>query len=142
MTGWMGENGFQALPVALYGVVLLLCGFSFVLLTRLLVRDHGKDSMLAKSIRSPGGIRRVNQEMAPLVGAEDQAADEQTGGAVRQPKRPALPDEGLRLHQGLHALLEEQRVPLRPGDEGALERVQARGRPQQAGEEIVGALGR
>jgi TMEM175 potassium channel family protein len=52
MTGWMGENGFHALPVALYGVVLLMCGFSFVLLTRLLVRDHGKESVLAKSIRS------------------------------------------------------------------------------------------
>ncbi len=51
MTGWMGENGFHALPVALYGAVLLLCGLAYVLLTRMLVRLHGKDSMLAKSIR-------------------------------------------------------------------------------------------
>jgi uncharacterized membrane protein len=51
MTGWMGENGFHALPVALYGVVLLLCGVAFVLLTRMLVEIHGKDSTLAKSIR-------------------------------------------------------------------------------------------
>jgi uncharacterized membrane protein len=51
MTGWMGENGFHALPVALYGVVLLLCGLAFMLLTRMLVGVHGKDSMLAKSIR-------------------------------------------------------------------------------------------
>jgi TMEM175 potassium channel family protein len=51
MTGWMGENHFHALPVALYGVVLMLCALSFVLLTRILVNDHGKDSLLAKSIR-------------------------------------------------------------------------------------------
>jgi uncharacterized membrane protein len=51
MTGWMGENGFRALPVALYGVVLLLCGVAYLLLTRMLVGVHGKDSMLAKSIR-------------------------------------------------------------------------------------------
>jgi uncharacterized membrane protein len=50
MTGWMGENGFHALPVALYGVVLLFCGLSFILLTRVLIRDHGVDSVLAKSI--------------------------------------------------------------------------------------------
>jgi uncharacterized membrane protein len=51
MTGWMGENGFHSLPVALYGVVLLFSGLSFVLLTRALVVHHGKDSALARSIR-------------------------------------------------------------------------------------------
>jgi uncharacterized membrane protein len=50
MTGWMDENGFHALPVALYGVVLLFSGLSFVLLTRALVRLHGNDSTLARSI--------------------------------------------------------------------------------------------
>ena len=51
MTGWMGENGFHSIPVALYGVVLLCSGLSFVILTRTLVRLHGKDSLLAQSIR-------------------------------------------------------------------------------------------
>jgi uncharacterized membrane protein len=51
MTGWMGENHFHPLPVSLYGVVLMLCGLSFVILTRMLVKDHGKESLLAKSIQ-------------------------------------------------------------------------------------------
>jgi uncharacterized membrane protein len=51
MTGWMGENGFHAIPVALYGVVLLCSGLAFVILTRTLIRLHGRDSLLAQSIR-------------------------------------------------------------------------------------------
>jgi uncharacterized membrane protein len=50
-TGWMGENHFGPLPVAAYGVVLMLSAISFVILTRLLVKHHGRDSQLAKSIR-------------------------------------------------------------------------------------------
>ena len=50
-TGWMGENHFRPIPVAMYGVVLLCTGLSFVLLTRSLILHHGKDSALARSIR-------------------------------------------------------------------------------------------
>ena len=50
-TGWMGENHFRPIPVALYGAVLLCSGLSFVLLTRALVVHHGRDSALARSIR-------------------------------------------------------------------------------------------
>jgi uncharacterized membrane protein len=48
VTGWMGENHFQAWPVALYGVDLLLCGFAYSLLAKSLVKHHGADSVLAK----------------------------------------------------------------------------------------------
>jgi uncharacterized membrane protein len=51
MTGWMGENGFKPIPVAAYGAVLLLSGLSFVMLTRSLIKHHGEQSVLAKSIR-------------------------------------------------------------------------------------------
>jgi uncharacterized membrane protein len=51
MTGWMGENGFKAIPVAAYGVVLLFMGLAFVILTRSLIVHHGRESLLAKSIR-------------------------------------------------------------------------------------------
>jgi uncharacterized membrane protein len=50
-TGWMNESHFHAIPVAAYGAVLLLCGLAFVILTRTLVRHHGRDSVIAKSIR-------------------------------------------------------------------------------------------
>lgn len=49
-TAWMGENHFASWPVALYGVVLLLAGAAFVLLTKKLIAHHGRDSKLAASI--------------------------------------------------------------------------------------------
>jgi len=46
-TGWMGENHFAALPVALYGVDLLMSGLAYSILARALMALHGKDSKLA-----------------------------------------------------------------------------------------------
>jgi uncharacterized membrane protein len=46
-TRWMGENYFAALPVALYGSVMLMAGFAYFILSRTLVAHHGKDSALA-----------------------------------------------------------------------------------------------
>src|SRR5712675_2837030 len=50
VTAWMGENHFAALPVALYGLVLLLAGTANFILTKTLIAHHGKDSTLAASI--------------------------------------------------------------------------------------------
>jgi uncharacterized membrane protein len=50
VSGWMGENDFQALPVALYGVVLFMAGAAYYLLSRALIAQHGDDSKLAKAI--------------------------------------------------------------------------------------------
>jgi TMEM175 potassium channel family protein len=52
VTAWMDENHFATIPVALYGVVLLLCAIAFTILARLLVAHHGKDSTLAIAIGS------------------------------------------------------------------------------------------
>jgi uncharacterized membrane protein len=49
-TGWMGENNFDALPVALYGTVLLLAGTAYFILTRVLIANHGEDSTLAMAV--------------------------------------------------------------------------------------------
>jgi uncharacterized membrane protein len=46
-TGWMGENRFAAIPVALYGLVMLMAGFAYFILSRTLVAQQGKDSALA-----------------------------------------------------------------------------------------------
>lgn len=46
VTGWMGENHFEAMPVALYGVVLFMAGVSYIILAYTLVALHGKDSPL------------------------------------------------------------------------------------------------
>jgi len=49
-TGWMGENNFAPLPVALYGVVLLGAAVAYFILSRILIRLHGHDSTLAVAI--------------------------------------------------------------------------------------------
>lgn len=50
VTGWMGENHFARMPVALYGVVLLMAGFAYFLLSRSLISHHGSDSELARAV--------------------------------------------------------------------------------------------
>ncbi|WP_026072853.1 TMEM175 family protein [Nodosilinea nodulosa] len=47
VTGWMGENSFSALPVALYGAVLLLSGVAYFVLTQALIACEGRQSALA-----------------------------------------------------------------------------------------------
>src|SRR5438132_9172087 len=44
VTGWANEHLLAALPVALYGVVLLMAGISYYLLERVLIAHHGKES--------------------------------------------------------------------------------------------------
>ena len=49
-TAWTGESHFAAVPVAAYGVVQLLAGFAYYILTQLLVARHGTDSPLARAV--------------------------------------------------------------------------------------------
>jgi uncharacterized membrane protein len=49
-TAWMGENTFAAWPVALYGIILWLCGVSYYVLERTLIRTAGEDSALAAAV--------------------------------------------------------------------------------------------
>jgi uncharacterized membrane protein len=50
VTGWMGENHFSSLPTALYGAVLMITAFAYMILQSLIVRQAGRDSKLAQSI--------------------------------------------------------------------------------------------
>jgi uncharacterized membrane protein len=47
VTAWLGENYFSGMPVALYGVVLLLSAIAYFILSKVLVAHHGRDSTLA-----------------------------------------------------------------------------------------------
>jgi TMEM175 potassium channel family protein len=51
-TGWMGENNFAAVPVAVYGLVLLLSAIAYWLLQRSLIITEGPDSELARAVGS------------------------------------------------------------------------------------------
>jgi len=53
-TGWMGENHFSALPVALYSFDLLMCALAYTLLQAQIIQLHGNDSALAKAVGSDG----------------------------------------------------------------------------------------
>jgi uncharacterized membrane protein len=52
VTGWMGENDFAPVPVALYGCVLLMAAVAYTILTRALIAHHGNESVLAVAVGS------------------------------------------------------------------------------------------
>jgi uncharacterized membrane protein len=47
-TAWMGENSFESLPVALYGVVLILAAISYYILVRTLIAAPGQAPIIAE----------------------------------------------------------------------------------------------
>jgi uncharacterized membrane protein len=50
VTGWMGENHFKPVPVALYGIILLMAAIAYYILQTRIITNHGPDSILAKAI--------------------------------------------------------------------------------------------
>ena len=60
-TSWMDENQFQSWPVAVYGIVLLMAGVAYFILTKALIRLHGRGSTLGASI---GNDRKGKVSMA------------------------------------------------------------------------------
>lgn len=51
-TGWMGENHFAPVPVAVYGVSLLMPAFAYYVLERTLLAYEGPDCELATAIHT------------------------------------------------------------------------------------------
>jgi uncharacterized membrane protein len=49
-TGWMGENHFAPLPVALYAATLFLSSVAYFILEHMLISCNPKDRVLAKAI--------------------------------------------------------------------------------------------
>jgi len=49
-TDWMGENHFATIPVAIYGVVLLMCGVAYYIVQTLIIRLQGSDSKLREVV--------------------------------------------------------------------------------------------
>ncbi len=47
VTGWVGENHFTTIPVALYGVILFMSAVAWTILSRALIKQHGKSSLIA-----------------------------------------------------------------------------------------------
>ena len=49
-TAWMGENHFEKLPMALYGVNQLMAAIAYTILQMQILRSQGKNSVLAEAI--------------------------------------------------------------------------------------------
>src|SRR5688572_21975203 len=50
-TGWMGENHFEPLPSALYGLVLLMAAIAYYVLQQLIIAAQGPDSILKRAVQ-------------------------------------------------------------------------------------------
>lgn len=61
-TGWMGENHFAPVPIALYGVVLLMAAIAYWILQRTIIASQGENSLLAKAIG-----RDIKGKLSPLL---------------------------------------------------------------------------
>ncbi|MDN3676955.1 TMEM175 family protein [Flavobacterium paronense] len=49
-TAWNGENHFAPFPMMLYGIILLMNGVAYYILQQLILKHHGKDSLLSKAL--------------------------------------------------------------------------------------------
>jgi uncharacterized membrane protein len=52
VTAWMGEHPLTTAPVALYGVILLMNALAWLVLQTSLIRHEGRESDLAKAIKT------------------------------------------------------------------------------------------
>ncbi|MDT0642249.1 TMEM175 family protein [Zunongwangia sp. F363] len=50
VTGWVGENHFSPIPMALYGFILFMAAVAYFILQQIIIRSQGKKSILAKAI--------------------------------------------------------------------------------------------
>ena len=50
VTHWVGENHLAAWPTAMYGAVLFMSAIAYFILTRVLIREHGTESTIAKAV--------------------------------------------------------------------------------------------
>ncbi len=63
-TGWMGENHFAPLPVAVYAFDLLMCAVAYVILQGQIIQAHGEESALAQAV---GGDVKGKVSLAAYV---------------------------------------------------------------------------
>ena len=49
-TGWLGQNHFEAIPAAIYGIVLMCAGIAYYILAHALIACQGPGSRLAQAI--------------------------------------------------------------------------------------------
>jgi len=62
VTGWIGENHFDPIPMATYGIVLLMAALAYFILQNQIIRTQGENSLLAKAIGND-----IKGKMSPII---------------------------------------------------------------------------
>jgi len=62
VTGWIGENHFDPIPMALYGIVLLMAAIAYFILQTEIIRTQGEDSLLARAVG-----KDIKGKMSPII---------------------------------------------------------------------------
>jgi len=62
VTGWIGENHFDPIPMALYGIVLLMAAIAYFILQTVIIRTQGENSLLAHAIG-----KDIKGKMSPII---------------------------------------------------------------------------
>ncbi|MBA5792553.1 DUF1211 domain-containing protein [Flavobacterium sp. xlx-214] len=65
-TGWMGENYDATFPVAFYGFVLFMSSISFAIIEKVAVKQEGKESVIAQSMRK--NVKEICSSIAYILG--------------------------------------------------------------------------
>jgi TMEM175 potassium channel family protein len=68
VTAWMGENHFDPHPVTLYGVIMMMSGVAYYILSNSIIRHHGADSALRAAVgRDAKGVMSVAMYAAAIA---------------------------------------------------------------------------
>ena len=51
VTGWVGQNNFATLPVAIYAILLDICGLSYTLLLKMIEANHADDLLVKERLK-------------------------------------------------------------------------------------------
>jgi uncharacterized membrane protein len=61
-TGWIGENHFAPIPMAVYGIVLLMAAVAYFILQATIIRVQGEHSLLARAVGND-----IKGKMSPIL---------------------------------------------------------------------------
>lgn len=62
VTGWIGENHFDPIPMALYGIVLLMAAIAYFILQKSIIKSQGENSLLAQAVGND-----IKGKMSPVI---------------------------------------------------------------------------
>jgi len=62
VTGWIGENHFDPIPMAFYGIVLLMAAIAYFILQTQIIKIQGERSLLSRAVGND-----IKGKMSPIL---------------------------------------------------------------------------